>query len=73
MNAPPSADRLRRAAQALRDGADGLETSVALALADWLDVEARREAHSLAEFGYRVVANEATTLARTILREEPPA
>lgn len=46
-----------------------MDPTVALALAAWLDVEAKREAWHLAEFGYRVVANEATTLARAILRE----
>lgn len=43
---------------------------VALALADWLEREAQRETHFLAEFGYRVVASEGHALARAILREE---
>lgn len=41
-----------------------------LALAAWLETEAKREAHSLAEFGYRVVPNEAHELARLVLRED---
>lgn len=41
-----------------------------LVLAAWLDAEAKREAHSLAEFGYRVVPNEAHELARLVLRED---
>jgi hypothetical protein len=47
-----------------------VDPSVGLALAAWLDAEAKREAHSLAEFGYRVVPNEAHELARLVLRED---
>lgn len=43
---------------------------VALALAEWLELEANREAHYLAEFGYRVAPAQVAALARAVLREE---
>lgn len=47
-----------------------MHPTVALALAAWLEEEARREAYNIAEFGFRVVANEGAALARAILRED---
>jgi len=44
---------------------------VALALADWLDEQARGEEYRLAEFGHRVVPDQGYALARAILRESP--
>lgn len=47
-----------------------VDPAVGSVLAEWLDVEAKREAQWLAEFGYRVVPNEAHELARQVLRED---
>ena len=44
-----------------------MHPGVGLALADWLDAEAKREAYSLSEFGHRIVSNGAHDIADLIL------
>jgi hypothetical protein len=43
---------------------------VGLAVADWLEREARQERYTLAEFGHRSASNEAKAAARVVLGEE---
>lgn len=43
---------------------------VGLAVADWLEREARQERYTLAEFGHRSASNEAKAVALQILGEE---
>lgn len=74
-----SADVLRRAALVARLTADtyfeespqDINGRIHVAVADWLDAEADREAYHLAEFGHRIVPNEAAAVARAYLGEAP--
>ena len=59
-----AADTLTAAAERLRTLQPD---AICLALADWLEHEARQERYYLAEFGYRMASAPAMAVARAVL------